>query len=90
MTTIQKVTQEEFKQKFANLAKNVLGCELNPSHVAVISERQPSKIAVVESSNFLSALKERGFQIPTSMEDVAVVSVVGTTQRNTTGKKMKR
>lgn len=90
MTTIQKVTHEEFQQKFSNLAKNILGSNLNASHVAVVSDRVPSKIAVVESSNFLKELQERGFKIPESMEDIAVVSVVGTTQKNTTGKKMKR
>lgn len=90
MTTIRTVTQEEMKQKFNDFSQNILGTKLDKTHVAVISDRTPSKISVIENSDFLSILKEKGFAIPESMEDIAVVSVVGTTQKNTTSKKMKR
>lgn len=90
MNTIRTVTQEEMKNKFANFAKSVLGTSLNESHVAIVSDRTPSKISVIEHTDFLSVLKEKGFSIPKDMEDIAVVSVINTTKRSTTGKKMKR
>lgn len=89
MTTIRTVTQEDMQQQFANFSQRVLGRKLDNSDVAVVSERTPSKISVIESTDFLSILKERGFSIPESIEDVAVVSVIQS-QKNTTAKKMKR
>lgn len=89
-TKIQTVTQEEYKQKFAAFSEAILGRPLEQSDIAIVSERKPSQISVIDSKDFLATLKERGFSIPESMEDVAVVSVVGSQQKNTTGKKMKR
>lgn len=90
MTTIRTVTQEELKQKFTEFSKSVLGTSLQQSDIAVVSERKPSKISVIESTNLLSTLKERGFTIPESMEDVAVISVLGSNLQKKTGKKLKR
>lgn len=90
MTTIRTVTQEELSKKFSEFSKAVLGTSLQQSDVAIVSERKPSKISVIESKDLLSTLKERGFTIPTSMEDVAVISVLGSNAQKKVGKKMKR
>lgn len=90
MTTIRTVTQEELKQKFAEFSKGVLGTSLKQSDIAIVSERKPSKISVIESKGLLSTLKEKGFMIPESMEDVAVISVLNSNPQKQTGKKMKR
>lgn len=89
MTIILTVTQEDMKQKFADFAEKVLGKNLESSDVAIVSERTPSKISKVERTDFLSVIKDKGFSIPESIEDIAVVSVVQT-QKTTTTKKMKR
>lgn len=89
-TKIQTVTQEEFKQKFVQFSKEVLNRPLEQSDISILSERKPTLISVVESKDFLNTLKEKGFAIPESMEDVAVVSAVSNQLKNTTTKKMKR
>ena len=90
MTTIRTVTQEELKQKFSDFSKAILGKSLQQSDIAIVSERKPSKISVIESSSLLSTLKERGFSIPESMEDVAVISMVNSNTKKKDGKKFKR
>lgn len=89
-TKIQTVNQEELKQKFADFSKAILGRAVEQSDIAIVSERKPSKISVIDSKDFLDILKTKGFSIPESMEDVAVVSVISNQNKNTTGKKMKR
>lgn len=90
MTTIKTVTQEEMKQKFNDFAQNILGTKLDKSHVAVVSTRTQSNISVIDNTNLLSMLKEKGFSMPENMEDIAVVSVVETANKNITSKKMRR
>ena len=81
MTTIQKVTQEEMIKKFSELAQNSLGTQLTSEHIAIVSERKPSKIKAVDAGDLVNELKAIGLNIPT-LEDIAIVSVADMNQQN--------
>ncbi len=85
MTTIRQVTQEDF----IKIATQALGFEIKQEHIAIVSDREPTKISAVDNNNFLEMVKEKGFLLPNGPEDIAIVSVVSGAKK-TSGHKMKR
>lgn len=85
MTTIRQVTQEDF----IKIAIQALGFQIKQEHIAVISDREASKINAVDADNFLDVVKEKGFILPSSPDDIAIVSVISSAKKTNTHK-MKR
>lgn len=85
MTTIRQVTQEDF----IKIATQALGFQIKQEHIAVISDREASKINAVDADNFLDVVKEKGFILPSSPDDIAIVSVISSAKKTNTHK-MKR